>query len=104
MKILYVEDDVRDADLTLRWLRTTAPQLEFEVVSTIRKAVARLEQLQSEPLDLVLTDVNLSDGDGISLLNHIRENSLPLAVVVITGRGDEEIAVEALKAPAYHYV
>jgi formate hydrogenlyase transcriptional activator len=104
MKILYVEDDARDADLTVRWLRTTAPHLEFEVVSTFEKAIARLQRLESEPLDLVLTDVNLPDGNGLSLLKHIRENSLPLAVVVITGQGDEEIAVEALKDRADDYI
>lgn len=104
MKILYVEDDARDAVLTRQWLRKTAPHLQFEVVYTIDKAMARLQLLETEPLDLVLTDVHLNDGDGLSLLKHIRENSLPLAVVVITGRGDEEIAVEALKARADDYV
>src|SRR6185369_5661034 len=104
MKVLYVEDDARDADLTLRMLRKTAPQLEFETVSTIAKACARLERLDSEPLDLVLTDMHLRDGDGLSLLNHIRENSLPLAVVIVTGVGDEETAVAALKARADDYV
>ncbi len=104
MKILYVEDDARDADLTLRMLRKRAPHLEFEVVSTFNKALARLERLPSEPIDLVLTDMNLPDGNGLALLKHIRENSLPLAVVVITGMGDEETAVEALKARADDYV
>src|SRR5262245_31680276 len=104
MRILYVEDNARDADLTLRSLRKTAPHLDFEVVSTIQEAFARLDRLASEPLDLVLTDVNLHDGDGLTLLKHIRENSLPLAVVVITGMGNEETAVEALKARADDYV
>jgi len=104
MKILYVEDDARDADLTLRMLRKRAPHLEFEVVSTVSKALARLERVPTEPLDLVLTDMNLHDGNGLTLLRHIRENSLPLAVVVVTGSGDEETAVEALKARANDYV
>jgi len=104
MRILYVEDNVRDADLTVRSLRKSAPHLVFEVVSTIQQALARLNRFPSEPLDLVLTDVNLHDGDGLTLLKHIRENSLPLAVVVITGMGDEETAVEALKARADDYV
>jgi len=104
MKILYVEDDARDADLTLRMLRKRAPQLEFEVTSTLNKARARLDRLSFEPLELVLTDMNLPDGNGLALLKHIRENSLPLAVVVITGMGDEETAVEALKARADDYV
>ena len=104
MKILYVEDDARDADLTRRWLRTSAPHLEFEVVYTIQDAVARLQRLEIEPLDLVLTDVHLNDGDGLHLLKRIREDRLPLAVVVITGRGDEETAVASLKAGADDYV
>ena len=104
MRILYVEDDRRDAELTVRLLRKTAPQLQLENVSTIRDAIARLERLDSEPLDVVLTDVHLHDGDGLSLLKHIREHSLPLAVVVVTGMGDEDTAVKALKARADDYV
>jgi formate hydrogenlyase transcriptional activator len=104
MRILYVEDDPRDADLTMRMLRKIAPHLQLEFVSTIRAALERLSQLSSQPLDLVLTDMHLRDGDGLSLLRHIRESSLPLAVVLVTGMGDEETAVEALKERADDYV
>ena len=104
MKILYVEDDARDADLTVRILQKSAPQLELETTSTLQEALARLDRFGSEPLDLVLTDVHLPDGDGLSLLRQIRERSLPIAVVVVTGMGDEETAVAALKASANDYV
>lgn len=104
MNILYVEDDPRDADLTRHTLARTAPHLKLETVSSIAEALQRLQRLDSEPLDLVLTDMHLRDGDGLSLLNHIRENSLPLAVVIVTGVGDEETAVAALKARADDYV
>ena len=104
MNILYVEDDPRDADLTQHTLARTAPHLELETVSNIAQALQRLQRLDSEPLDLVLTDMHLRDGDGLSLLNYIRENSLPVAVVIVTGVGDEETAVTALKARADDYV
>jgi formate hydrogenlyase transcriptional activator len=104
MNILYVEDDPRDADVTVRVLRKIAPNLRVETVSTIQKAIERLDRLADEPLDLALLDVHLRDGDGISLLGRIRERSLPLAVVVLTGMGDEETAVAALKARADDYV
>src|SRR5215203_404293 len=104
MKVLYVEDDPRDADLTVRTLVRTAPHLTIETVSNIRDALARLQRINSDPIDLVLTDVHLHDGDGVSLLNHICESSLPLAVVIVTGMGDEETAVAALKARADDYV
>jgi DNA-binding NtrC family response regulator len=104
MRILYVEDDPRDADLTVRRLQKTAPHFQVETVSTIEEGLMRLERINSEPLDLVLADVHLSDGDGLSLLNHIRENRMPVAVVMVTGMGDEETAVTALKARADDYV
>lgn len=104
MRILYVEDDPLDADLTARALRKSAPHFRVETVSAIGEALARLERLARDPLDLVLTDMHLSDGDGLSLLQHIRENGLPVAAVVVTGMGDEETAVAALKARADDYV
>src|ERR1044071_5086336 len=104
MKVLYVEDDPHDADLTVRALRKSARPFHLEVVSTIGEALARLERIARDPLDLVLTDMRLRDGDGLSLLQHVREHGLPVAVVVITGMGDEETAVAALKARADDYV
>ena len=104
MRVLYVEDDPRDADLTLRTLVRTAPHIAVETVSSIGEAHDRLAYIDSDPIDLVLTDMQLRDGDGLSLLNHIRENSLPVAVVIVTGVGDEETAVNALKARADDYV
>src|SRR5215472_5942671 len=103
MKILYVEDNPRDADLAVRQLLKAAPHFQIETVTTFRGASARLQRLDTEPLDLVLTDVHLRDGDGLTLLSQIREQGLSVAVVVITGTGDEEIAV-ALKAGADDYV
>ena len=104
MKVLYLEDDPRDADVTARVLHKTAPHIELETVSTVHEGLARLERLAEEPLDMVLTDVNLRDGDGLEFLKHIRENALSVAVVVVTGLGDEETEVAALKARADEYV
>jgi len=104
MRVLYVEDDPRDADLTFRTLGRTAPHLTLETVSGITEALARLDRAGAESIDLVLTDMHLRDGDGLGLLNFIRENALPVAVVVVTGVGDEETAVAALKARANDYV
>ena len=104
MRILYVEDDQRDADLALRQLRRTTPDWRVEIVGSLAGAAARLNRLNTESLDLVLTDVGLPDGDGLSLLRHIRDLALPLAVVVITGTDDEETAVAALKAGADDYI
>lgn len=103
MKILYVEDDPGNVELTQRELRRSAPHFSVDVAATRQEALDLLEQ-QGEEYDLVLTDLRLPDGDGLSLLKHIRGRALPVAVVVITGRGDEETAVTVLKAGANDYI
>jgi len=102
MRILYVEDNPFDADLTRRALQRNAPHLSLEVARSQKEALERLQP--GAAYDLLLTDLRLPDGNGFSLLSHVRENKLHLAVVVITGQGDEEIAVSALKAGANDYL
>ena len=104
MRILYVEDDPRDADLTVRGLRKSAPHFEIEILSTIQEAHARLALLDSRPLELLMIDMHLSDGTGLELLQQVRENRMPIAVVMVTGSGDEDTAVAALKVRADDYV
>src|SRR5262245_61895745 len=104
MKILYVEDNPNDADLARRWFGKQAPRFALEVVATQGEAESRLSGPDGPSFDLVLTDLRLPDGDGLSLLTYIRERGLPFAVVVITGTGDEKTAVAALKAGADDYV
>lgn len=102
MNVLYVEDDPDDAELTRRELGQRAPRIRVDAVATQREALARPEQPAT--YDLVLTDRRLPDDDALAILAHIREQALPLAVVIITGVGDEETAVAALKAGADDYV
>ncbi len=103
MHILYVEDNRLDADLTRRALHKNAPHIMVYVVESQREANAYLMQ-HAPGCDLVLLDLRLPDGDGLSLLAHIRQHHIPVAVVVLTGTGDEETAVTALKAGADDYI
>ena len=103
LRVLYVEDNPVDLDLTKRELARHAPEIVLETATTI---VAALELLKpTAPLfDVLLTDLSLPDGSGLELLAHIRELELPIAVVIITGSGDQETAVAALKAGADNYL
>ncbi len=101
MRILYVENDPTDADLTRRALQKSAPNYRLEIVSTAQEALSRLETLL---YDIALLDVHLTDGDGLALLTHIRRRAWPMPVVMVTGAGNEELAVAALKAGADDYI
>src|SRR5262245_44513099 len=104
MKILYVEGNPHDADLTRHQLRHHAADIELETATTQKEAIFQLTRLGMSSYDLVLTDLHLEDGDGLSLLRYIRKQGLPVAVVVITGSGNEETAVEVIKAGGDDYV
>ncbi len=97
--ILVIDDDKIILDslcefLTLEGFRTSGAE-------TLKGALAKLEQ---EHYSLVITDVNLPDGDGLELLDVIRENHPQTVAIVITGYGSIESAVKAIKQGAYEYL
>ena len=102
MKVLYLEDSPVDADLTRRALARRAPEIELEVVETLAACVARLA---APPLpDLLLSDLRLRDGSGLDALAGVRREGLALPVVILTGSGDLESAVAALRSGADDFV
>ncbi|MGA2171763.1 MAG: sigma-54 dependent transcriptional regulator [Sedimentisphaerales bacterium] len=70
-------------------------------VETVKQASAELE---GGDYSLVITEINLPDGDGFALLDIIRRNYPQTVVVVITGYGTIESAVRAIKTGAYDYL
>ncbi len=63
-----------------------------------------LTELDKDNYSLVLTDVNLPDGDGLELLDTIRKEHPQTVAIVITGYGTIESAVRAIKQGAYDYL
>ncbi|EPR44515.1 multi-sensor hybrid histidine kinase [Desulfovibrio sp. X2] len=106
MKLLYVEDNALDADLARRAIRRSAPGTVVDTASTLGEARACLAAGKDGEAgyDLVMTDLNLPDGSGLEILTEIRARDLPLAVVILTGLGDERTVAAALKAGADDYL
>jgi PAS domain S-box-containing protein len=101
MNILYVEDNPVDADLLIRKFARAVPKWHIDWVDTLARAYTKIEQSVYE---IILTDMRLPDGNGISLLSFLRERGISLPVVVLTGLGNEETVVTALKTGATDYV
>lgn len=102
MRVLHVEDNLVDADLARRSLARRAPDILLEQVATMAQAMQLLSQ--PENYDLALIDLKLPDCSGLELLTWIRERKLPLAVVMLTGSGDQTAAVAALQSGADDYL
>ncbi len=102
MKILYLEDNADDADLARREFARADPASHVDIAPTLAEARRRLGG--GVAYDVMLADLRLPDGNGLDLLHEVRAQGLPLAVVILTGAGDEETAVAALKAGADDYL
>src|SRR5688572_14293644 len=85
---------------------TTAAILEREgyLVDTASSGDEAIALLDQKEYDLILTDLHMEGGDGLSLLNQIRSHS-PLTIsVVLTGFASVESAIAALQGGAYDYL
>lgn len=103
-RVLLVEDDPADHLLVIRLFdRATEPrdEVEIEHAACLRAA---LDRLGKGDVDVLLLDLNLPDSEGIGTVTRVRESDVDTPIVVFTGAGDEETALEALKAGAQDYL
>ncbi|HMP08398.1 MAG TPA: sigma-54 dependent transcriptional regulator, partial [Lacipirellulaceae bacterium] len=97
--LLLVDDDRQVLESMTDWLRSQGLQ-----VDPVRGVAEANERLRSKAYDLLLVDVRLQDGDGLDLLEQVRRNHPQSQVMLITGYGDADAGVEALRAGAIDYL
>jgi len=73
-------------------------------VTAVNTAADGLAKFESDGADLLITDLMLPDMDGISVLKRAREIRSTVEVIVITGHGTVEKAVEAMRLGAYDFI
>jgi PAS domain S-box-containing protein len=101
MKILHVEDNPRDADLVRDMLTAEWPDCIIKVVATRAEFVT---ELANEGYDLVLSDFQLPDFNGLEALELTRAKVPDLPFIFFSGTIGEERAIEAVRAGAADYV
>lgn len=100
LRLLIVDDDELDRKSIRRSL--AAGGVSAEIVEAIGSEPA-LALLESEAFDAVLLDFNMPGRDGLWLVQQARRQGLRCPLIVLTGQGDEQIAVELMKAGATDY-
>ena len=97
---LLVVDDEESVAITV----SEVLRLEGFEVDTAMSGAEAATCLGASPYDLVLTDLHMEDGDGISVLEEVRRHS-PLTIsIVLTGFASVESAIAALRKGAYDYL
>ena len=98
-RILIVEDNILLAGQQKKWFE----KYGYEAVTTIDEPGAR-QLLKKEPFDLVLSDVRLPEGDGISLLELMQRERIDVPFIIMTGYASVSDAVRAIKMGAKDYL
>ncbi len=101
LQILIVDDDAVDRMAVQRALLKAGISLVVTEACTYAEAI---EQLKIQPFDCAFVDYGLPDRNGLALVKAARRMNVQHPLVVLTGQGDEKIAVDLMKAGATDYL
>ncbi|MDD2932185.1 MAG: sigma-54 dependent transcriptional regulator [Fermentimonas sp.] len=99
-KILIVEDDRSFGTMLLKWFERNG--ISATLCNGMLSAQEKLSE--PEPFDVVLSDLRLPDGDGIMLLSWLKEENKSIPVIIMTGYGEIQTAVSAIKLGAFDFL
>lgn len=99
IKVLIAEDEAHLGTILETFLNGKGYH-----VTTVRDGRAALQCLRSESFDVALLDIVMPEMDGLEVLRHVREESMPPEVIIITGNGTIETAISAIRLGAYDYL
>ncbi len=97
--LLLVDDDRHVLNSMADWLREQGYRLD--TASTLAEAKAAVDR---RAYDVVLCDIRLGEHDGFDVLEHCRRQQPNSAVIMITGFGSVESAVDAIRAGAFDFL
>ena len=100
-RILIVDDDTA---LLQALPQAVALRMASVQVDTSDSALAALELIQAHDYDAIVSDIKMPGMDGLTLLSRIRELRPETPTLLITGHGEDELAIQALRGGAYDFI
>lgn len=99
--ILIVEDNLDQSELIRIVLERSSQKFDPKFLNFGEEAI---DICNKEQFDAVILDYKLPDFSGIEILTKLRNKGINFPVIIVTGQGDEKIAVEAMKCGAADYI
>ncbi len=99
INLLIVEDDADFRDTSLRWM-----QRKGHEVAAAASGAEALSLCEHHHFDVGIFDMNMPGMSGIELLHRVREQGIDMEVIILTGQGTIESAVQAMKMGASDYL
>ena len=99
--ILIVDDDPALLSALPRTISLRIPHVRVETASSAQDA---LERIQKQRFDTIISDIKMPGMDGLALLAKIQEQQPETPTILITGHGEHNLAIQALRGGAYDYI
>lgn len=100
-KILIAEDEASIRRVLKNIL--TEEDSKFEIFEA-KDGQEAIKIIESEKLDTVLCDIKMPKKDGVEVLSYVKDQEIDLPMIMISGHGDIETAVETMKMGAFDYI
>ncbi|MFQ5981392.1 MAG: response regulator [Candidatus Heimdallarchaeota archaeon] len=100
-RILHVEDDKHILELTSTFLPRINPDFEVTSVCSAQEA---FKKLQEANFDVIISDYQMPERNGLEFLKQLRQEGNSVPFVIFTGKGREEVAMQALNLGAHYYL
>src|SRR5262245_13734830 len=100
-KVLLVDDDPALLDALSDALELRMPEVATQTCSTGRAALNAVREIDFEA---VISDIKMPGMDGIELLSQVRQSRPETPVILITGHGQTDLAIQALRAGAFDLI
>ncbi len=100
IRCLYVDDDTFLLEVAKEFLEIEG-DIKVEIVCSANDAI---KMMSGNTYDAIISDYQMPDMDGINFLKQVRGSEDDVPFILFTGRGREEVVIEALKNGADHYI
>ncbi len=99
LRVLVIDDDRAHAETVAECLERSG-----YLCTVATSGASGIKKIESDEFDVILTDLRMSEIDGLAVVRKARAELPEAEIVVITGYGDVKTAVEAIKQGAAHYL
>lgn len=100
-RVLLVDDDSALLEALPETVRLHMDGVEIDTCDSAREA---LERIEATDYDAIVTDIKMPGMDGLALLLEIKERRPSTPTLLITGHGERDLAVQALRGGAYDFL
>ncbi len=101
IQALYVDDDPLLLDLAKEFLEGENEDLSVTTCTSAREV---LNMLRAKPFDVIISDYQMPAMSGIDLLKELRSHGIDIPFILFTGKGREEVVIDALNNGADFYL